>query len=362
MAVVTGASAGVGRATAVALAEAGYDVGLVARGQAGLEAAADDVTRHGGRALAVPADVARWDDVRHVAREVEDRLGPIELWVNSAMTTVFAPAWEVDPADLRRATEVTYLGQVHGALAALEHMRPRNRGTILSVGSALAFRAIPLQSAYCGAKFATRGFMEALRTELLHERSGVMVTMVHLPGVNTPQFGWCRTRLPHHPQPVPPVYEPELVARAIVAAARRRQRQRIVGSWNWLLVQGNKVAPGLFDHYAARSAWSGQQAEQLEPRDNPMGNLEEPLDHAPGSDHGARGRFSDLTGGVRARGFVRSLPEVGRTLQQAVVDRARETWATSRPPANPGRQGMSAPAGRRLPRAGLEPPIDGPSD
>jgi NAD(P)-dependent dehydrogenase (short-subunit alcohol dehydrogenase family) len=313
----------VGRATSIAFAKAGYDVGLVARGEAGLRAAADDVMACGGRALAVQADVANWAEVRRAAHAVEEQLGPVDVWVNNAMTTVFAPVHETDPEEIRRATEVTYLGQVHGAMAALELMRPRDRGVIVSVGSALAFRGIPLQAAYCGSKFAVRGFMQALRTELLHDGCHVRVAMVHLPAVNTPQFGWCRSRLPAQPQPVPPIYQPEAAAKAIVSVARTGRRQRIVGAWTRLVVQGEKVMPGVLDHYAARAAWTAQQ-DLAHPTAERDGNLEKPLDDEPGADHGARGRFGDRARGVLDRHFLRSLGQVGRDLTASVRDRAQE--------------------------------------
>jgi len=305
------------------LAKAGYDVGLIARGEAGLRGAAHDVNSSGGRALAVQADVGNWPDLRRAAHTIEEQLGAVEVWVNVAMTTVFAPVSETDPDEIRRATEVTYLGQVHGAMAALELMRPRDQGVIVSVGSALAFRGIPLQAAYCGSKFAVRGFMQTLRTELLHDGCHVKVTMVHLPAVNTPQFDWCRSRLPGHPQPVPPIYQPEVAAKAIVSAARTGRRQRIVGTWNWMVVQGNKVVPGVFDHYAARSAWSAQQNmdDQTGERD---GNLEKPLDEEPGQDRGARGGFDNRAQGVLDQHFLASLGQVGRDVASAVRDRARE--------------------------------------
>jgi NAD(P)-dependent dehydrogenase (short-subunit alcohol dehydrogenase family) len=307
----------------VALAKAGYDVGLIARGEAGLRATADDVLAAGGRALAVAADVASWADVREAAHAVEGQLGEVDVWVNNAMTTVFAPVRVTDPREIWRATEVTYLGQVHGALAALELMRPRDRGIIVSVGSALAFRGIPLQAAYCGSKFAVRGFMQSLRTELLHEGSHIRVAEVHLPAINTPQFEWCRTRVPGHPQPVPPIYQPEVAARAIVAAARDGRRQRIVGSWNWLVIQGNKVMPGVFDHYAARTGWTSQQmtGELVGERD---GNLDKAVDGEPGTDQGAAGRFGDRASGVLDRDFLRSLGQVGRDVAASIRDRIRE--------------------------------------
>src|SRR4051812_899205 len=219
IAVVTGASGGVGRATAVMLAERGFDVGLVARGTAGLDAAAAAVEHTGARALAVPADVASFEDVDRAAARTEEQLGPIDVWVNNAMTTVFAPIWDVEPSDFERAIEVTFLGQVWGTKAALARMRPRNSGTIVNVGSALAFMGIPLQSAYCASKFACRGFFESVRAELIHEESAIRISMVHLPAVNTPQFDWCETTLPTHPQPVPPIYQPEVAAKAIVEVA-----------------------------------------------------------------------------------------------------------------------------------------------
>jgi short-subunit dehydrogenase len=327
--VITGASAGVGRATAIAFADAGYDVGLVARGEDGLRRAADDVLRRGGRALAVDADVASWPDVRAAAHAVEDELGPVAVWVNNAMATVFAPVERTGAAELQRATEVTYLGQVHGALAALEVMRPRDRGTIVSVGSALAFRAIPLQAAYCASKFATRGFMESLRTELLHAHSGIRVSMVHLPAVNTPQFEWSRSRLDRQPQPVPPIYHPEVAARAIVAVARSGRRQRIVGGWNRLIIEGNKVAPGVFDHYAARTAWSAQEVQDqpVEPRD---GNLYEPLDDTTGCDRGAHGPFGDRSGRTITIGFLRTLPNTMAEVVASARDRFGEVVSTVR--------------------------------
>jgi NAD(P)-dependent dehydrogenase (short-subunit alcohol dehydrogenase family) len=212
-------------------------------------------------------------------------------------------------------------------MAALDLMRPRDRGVIVSVGSALAFRGIPLQAAYCGSKFAVRGFMQTLRTELLHEGSHIRVSMVHLPAVNTPQFSWCRSRLPGHPQPVPPIYEPEVAARAIVAAAGSGRRERIVGTWNWLVVQGNKVMPGVLDHYAARSAWSAQENARQRTGER-EGNLDKPLDDEPGTDHGAHGGFADRAGGVLDPHFLRSLGQAGRDLAASIRDRARERLST----------------------------------
>jgi NAD(P)-dependent dehydrogenase (short-subunit alcohol dehydrogenase family) len=325
--VITGASAGIGRATVRAFAEEGYDVALLARGRAGLDEAAREVVNLGRRPLAIPTDVADPEAVRSAARQVEAELGPIDVWVNNAMSTVFSPVADLTAAEIHRATDVTYHGQVHGILAALEVMRPRDRGTIVSVGSALAFRSIPLQAAYCGAKFATRGFIESLRTELIHDGSGIRITEVHLPGVNTPQFDWCRNKLPMRPKPVEPVYRPEFCARAIVRAAESPPRHRIVGSWNWLLVQGNKFMPGVFDHYAARTAVDGQQSDEPV-LDGAADNLYEPVDGSPESTHGASGRFEDLTGGVLTVGFLKTLPQVASDLAAAARERARV--ATSR--------------------------------
>jgi NAD(P)-dependent dehydrogenase (short-subunit alcohol dehydrogenase family) len=288
VAVVTGASAGVGRATVRALAERGYDVGLLARGEAGLEAAAKDVEAAGRRALAVSVDVADAAAVDAAAR-VEQELGPIDVWVNDAFSAVFAPFWEVAPEEFQRATEVTYLGFVWGTRAALARMRPRNRGVIVQVGSALAYRGIPLQSAYCGAKHAIQGFTESLRCELLHEGSGVRVTMVQLPAVNTPQFSWGLTRLPRHPQPVPPIYDPALIAQAIVHAAEHPQRREFwVGGSTAATLLANKVAAGLLDRYLGRTGFDSQQTDRPVDPARPA-NLWQPADDD--SDFGAHGEF-----------------------------------------------------------------------
>ncbi len=286
VAVITGASAGVGRATARAFAQQGARVGLLARGQDGLEAARRDVEAAGGRALVVPTDVADADAVERAATAVEDALGPVDVWVNNAMTSVFSPVSELKAAEVRRVTEVTYLGSVHGTLAALRRMLPRDRGTIVQVGSALSYRAIPLQAAYCGAKFATRGFLDSLRCELLHDGSKVRLTMVHLPALNTPQFGWVRTRLPGHPQPVPPIYQPEVAARAVVWAADHPGRERLVAGSTVATVWASKLAPGLLDRYLARTGVEGQQTDDPVEPDRPD-NLWEPLE----GDRGAHGGF-----------------------------------------------------------------------
>ncbi|HSC90866.1 MAG TPA: SDR family oxidoreductase [Gaiellaceae bacterium] len=286
VAVVTGGSAGIGRATARLLADGGADVAVLARGEERLGAARRDLEGRGVRALALRVDVADAAAVEEAAARVEADLGPISVWVNNAMATVFAPAWAIDPDEYRRATEVTYLGAVHGTLAALRRMRPRDRGTIVQVGSALAFRGIPLQAPYCASKHALQGFTESVRTELLHERSRVHLTMVHLPAHNTPQFEWGRTRMPRHPRPVPPIFQPEVAAEAIVAAARLRRRELFVGWPTLQAVWGNRLAPSLVDLYLARTGVRSQQTD--EGVDLPrLDNLFEP---APG-DYAAHGTF-----------------------------------------------------------------------
>ena len=329
IAVVTGASAGVGRATAVAFAAEGFDVALLARGEKGLEEAATEVERAGGRALFVPTDVSRPEEVDAAAGRIEAELGPIEVWVNDAMTTVFAPSWDVGAEDFRRAVEVTFLGQVWGTQAALQRMRPRDRGTIVNVGSALAFIGIPLQSAYCASKFACRGYFESVRAELIHEGSNVRMSMVHLPAVNTPQFDWCETTLDRHPQPVPPIYQPEVPAKFIVEAALDGRRSKVVGSWNKLLVGAAQVAPSLANQYAAIGAWESQLTDQPVGPDR-QANLRRPVDA--GSDHGAHGEFDEKAGGFLDPHFLRSLPDTGRKFGRAVVATAREKVRRHRRP------------------------------
>ena len=240
--VITGASAGVGRASAIAFAQKGWNVALIARGKEGLEGARRDVEAAGGHALVLPLDVADADAVFAAADQVVARWGRIDVWINDAMVTIFAPVKEITPEEFRRVTEVTYLGQVHGTMAALKHMRPRNQGTIVQVGSALSYRAIPLQSAYCGAKFAIRGFTDSLRSELEHEQSRIRLTMVQLPAVNTPQFDWARSRMPRKLQPVPPIYQPEAIASEIVRAALEAPRELWIGRSALKAIFGGDVA------------------------------------------------------------------------------------------------------------------------
>jgi NAD(P)-dependent dehydrogenase (short-subunit alcohol dehydrogenase family) len=279
--VITGASAGVGRATAREFARSGARIGLLARGPERLEAARREVEELGGRALAIPTDVAD-------AEQVEREFGPIDIWVNNAMTTVFAPFHEITAAEYRRATEVTYLGTVHGTMAALKRMRPRDRGTIVQVGSALAYRAIPLQSPYCGAKHAIRGFTDSIRCELMHDGSHVHITMVQMPALNTPQFDWCRNKLPHESQPVPPIYQPEVAARGIAFAARNRRREVNVGLSSVITIWGNKLLPGLGDRYLARTGYKSQQTSEPLDRNRPD-NLYQPVR----GDYSAHGRFDN---------------------------------------------------------------------
>jgi short-subunit dehydrogenase len=274
---VTGASAGVGRAVAHAFARRGARVGLLARGEEGLADAAREVRELGGEAHAVAVDVADHAAVEGAAAEIEERLGPLDVWVNDAMATIFAPFHETDAADFERATRVTYLGAVHGTMAALKRMRERDRGTVVQVGSALSYRAIPLQAAYCGAKFAIRGFTDSVRTELIHEGSGVWITMVQLPAVNTPQFEWCRTRLPDHPQPVPPIYQPEVAAAGIYAAAHRRRREVWVGYGAVKAIVGGQLAPRFADRYLARNGYGSQQIDGEPVGPDRADNLYEPV-------------------------------------------------------------------------------------
>ncbi|MFD2765313.1 SDR family oxidoreductase [Micromonospora eburnea] len=292
VAVITGASAGVGRATARLLARRGIAIALLARGRTGLDAAAAEVRAAGSRALPVEVDMAEYDQVVAAGQRVEAELGPIDLWINDAFSSVFAPFQQTRPEEFRRATEVTYLGYVHGTRVALHHMVPRDRGTIVQVGSALAYRGIPLQATYCGAKHAIVGFTEALRCELMHDRSKVRVTMVQLPALNTPQFDWLLSRLPRHAQPVPPIYDPMVAARAIVGAADRPGRREYwVGVSTALTILGNRIAPGLLDRYLARTGYDSQQAERPTDQDRPV-NLWQPADGPDGRDYGARGSFT----------------------------------------------------------------------
>ena len=284
--VITGASAGVGRATARNFARHGARIALLARGTDGLEAAQREVQELGGTAIVIPVDVANAEQVEAAAARVEIDLGKIDIWINNAMASVFSPIKEMTPEEFRRVTEVTYLGYVYGTLAALKRMLPRDRGVIVQVGSALAYRGIPLQSAYCAAKHAVQGFCDSLRCELLHDNSGVRLTMVQLPALNTPQFGWVKSRLPRKAQPVPPIFQPEVAAEAIYFAAHNPRREFYVGAPSVAVISINKLAPGLLDYILARTGYDSQQYDGAEDPNRPN-NLWQPV---PG-DHGAHGAF-----------------------------------------------------------------------
>ncbi|HEX4287943.1 MAG TPA: SDR family oxidoreductase [Trebonia sp.] len=314
--VITGASAGIGRATAELFGRRGANVVLIARGEDGLQAAVDAVEKAGGSALAVSADVADFDAVDRAATQAEESFGPIDVWVNVAFTSVFAPFWEIKPDEFRRVTEVSYLGFVHGTMAALARMRPRNRGTIVQVGSALGYRAIPLQSAYCGAKHAINGFTESVRCELLHEGSKVRITIAQMPAVNTPQFSWVLSRLPRQPQPVPPIYQPEVAAQGVVFAADHADRkEHWVGASTAGTIMAQKFAAPVLDRYLARTGFDSQQTEQRVAPGRPN-NLWAPVDQPPGSDEGAHGVFDS-----RAH---------ARSAQLTVTERVEEAGATVR--------------------------------
>jgi NAD(P)-dependent dehydrogenase (short-subunit alcohol dehydrogenase family) len=291
--VVTGASGGIGRATARLFGAEGAKVALLARGETGLRGAAEEVRAAGGQALAIPTDMADYAQVRAAAERTEAELGPIDVWVNVAFSSVFAEFVDIEPEEFRRTTEVTYLGFVYGTRVALDLMLPRDHGTIVQTGSALAKRGIPLQSAYCGAKHAIQGFHESLRTELLHRGTRVRTTIVHMPAVNTPQFDWVESRLPNHAQPVPPIYQPEVAARALVYAADHPSRREYwVGGSTVATLLANRVIPGLLDRYLARTGFGSQQTDQ--PRDPAQpANLWKPADGKDGRDFGTHGRFDD---------------------------------------------------------------------
>lgn len=291
--VITGASAGVGRAITREFAKRRAAIGLIARNKERLEAAKHEVEQAGGRAIVLPADVSDAAQVEQASDRVQREFGPITVWVNNAMTTVFAPVDEITPDEFRRATEVTYLGFVYGTMAALRRMKRRDRGSIVQVGSALAYRSVPLQAPYCGAKHAIVGFTDSLRSELIHDRSNIHLTMVHLPAMNTPQFDWCRSKLPRHPQPVPPIYEPEVAARAVVWAAYHKRREVYVGFSTVKAIYGQMLAPGFADRYLARNGYQSQQTSEPVASDR-KDNLFEPV---PG-DFSAHGDFDQ-----RARHF-----------------------------------------------------------
>ncbi|MFI7609957.1 SDR family oxidoreductase [Nonomuraea terrae] len=294
VAVVTGASGGVGRAVARELGARGAKVALIARGTTGLGAAAVDVGAEGGTGLGYEADMADYDQVRSAAERIEAEMGPISVWINTAFSSVFAKFSDISPDEYERTTAVTYLGYVWGTKVALDLMRPRNAGTIVQTGSALSYRGIPLQSAYCGAKHAIKGFTESVRTELLADRSGIDITLVQLPAVNTPQFEWVLSKLRRHPQPVPPIYQPEVAARAIVHAAEHPERKEYwVGASTAATLLAQRVAPALVDRYLARTGTKSQQTDDKEPTG--VANLWQPADES--ADYGAHGAFDDRSHG-----------------------------------------------------------------
>lgn len=293
--VITGASAGIGRATARLFAARGDRLALLARGRGGLTAAAAEVEALGGRALVLPTDVADHTEVEAAADRAEETFGPIDVWVNNAFSTVFAPFTEIAPEEYRRATDVTYLGFVNGTRAALTRMLPRDTGAVVQVGSALGARSVPLQSVYCGAKHAINGFSSSVRTELLHRRSRVHLTVVQLPAVNTPQFDWVLARLPYTPRPVAPVYQPEVAARAVLHAADHpRRKQYYVGASTTAALLANNLAPALLDRYLARTGYDSQQTPEPLDNDRPV-NLWHAPDAGTGADHGAHGAFDDTS-------------------------------------------------------------------
>lgn len=303
-AVICGGTAGVGRATAHALAQAGFRVAVIARGERGLAETCQALEAYGVKVLGISADVADAEEIDRAAERIEAELGPIEIWINAAMATVFGPAERITAAEYKRVTDVTYLGFVHGTLAALRHMQPRDRGTIVQVGSALSYRAIPLQSAYCAAKFAIRGFTDSLRCELIHSKSRVRLTMVQLPAHNTPQFDWSRNKMSKRPQPVPPIHTPEVAARAILRAASEAPRELWLGRASFQAIIGNMFMPGLLDRMMAKQAWSGQLTDEPADPERPD-NLFEPVEGL----HRIEGRFDD---GVKDHAVALSSETVGK--------------------------------------------------
>ncbi len=310
-AVICGGTAGVGRATAHALAQAGYRIAVIARREQGLADTRSELEAAGAKVLAIAADVADAEAIDRAAERIEKELGPIEIWVNAAMATVFGPVNKISAAEFKRVTEVTYLGFVHGTLAALRHMESRNRGTIVQVGSALSYRAIPLQSAYCAAKFAIRGFTDSLRCELIHTNSRVRLTMVQLPAHNTPQFDWSRNKMQKRPQPVPPIHTPEVAARAIVRAATDAPRELWLGRASFQAIIGNMFMPGLLDRMMAKQAWSGQMTDEPSSDEQPD-NLFQPVEGLHRIDgrfgaqakHKALGLSSETVGKLAAAGLA----------------------------------------------------------
>jgi NAD(P)-dependent dehydrogenase (short-subunit alcohol dehydrogenase family) len=326
--VITGASAGLGRAIARAYGRRRARVGLLARGRDGLNAARREIEEAGGEAIVLPTDVSESAQVEAAAQTVEERFGPIDIWINNAMVSVLSPIKEMTAQEFRRVTEVTYLGVVHGTLSALRRMLPRNQGVIVQVGSALAYRGIPLQAAYCGAKHAIQGFTDSLRCELLHDRSAVRVTMIQLPALNTPQFEWVKTRLPFSPQPAPPIFQPEVAAEAIVWAAEHDRPELYVGASTVAAIVGDKIAPRIGDWYLARTGYSSQQTDEPVAPGRPD-NLWQPL----AGDHGAHGTFDDRAHGHSSYFWLttrRRTIGVGAVAVGAFIATVIKRWRSSR--------------------------------
>lgn len=325
VAVITGATAGVGRAVVREFAKRKAWIGLIARDKDRLEATRQEVQKAGGQALALSVDVADAAAMENAAAQVKDKFGKIDVWVNNAMATIFAPVTDITPEEYKRATEVTYLGCVYGTMNALKHMLPVNKGTIVQVGSALAYRSIPYQSAYCGAKHGIIGFTDSLRSELIHLRSDVHLCVVDLPAVNTPQFSWCRTRLPRHPQPVPPIYEPEVPARAIYWAAHHKRREVYVGAPTMKAIYGQEVAPGYADQYLGETGYNSQQTGQPVSPSRPD-NLFEPV---PGN-YAARGIFSDRASSYSIQSWVNLHRVTAALMGLAVVGAGTYLWGKNK--------------------------------
>lgn len=328
MVVITGASAGIGRATAALFGARGAKVGLIARGTLGLDGVTHEVQREGGQALAIEADTADFVQVNVAATRIEEAFGPIDVWINVAFTSVFAPFSQIEPDEFRRVTEVSYLGFVYGTRVALDRMKPRDHGTIVQVGSALSYRSIPLQSAYCGAKHAINGFTESVRTELLHEKSAVHITIVQMPAVNTPQFSWVLSRLPNHPQPVPPIYQPEVAARGVLFAADHPTRKQYwVGGTTAATIIAQKFAAPLLDRYLARTGYKSQQTDKPVDPGRPS-NLWQPADGPSGQDFGTHGVFDyqahSNSSQMWASQHVRTASAIALTLG-SIVARARRS-------------------------------------
>lgn len=324
--VITGASAGVGRAVARRFAQAGAQIGLIARGLEGLEGAKADVEKLGGKAIICQADVADAEAVEQAAQKVEDEFGAIDVWINNATTSVFSPVKEMTPEEFRRVTEVTYLGVVYGTQSALKRMLPRENGTIINVGSALAYRAIPLQSAYCAAKHAIQGFTESLRTELIHDKSNITVTMVQLPAVNTPQFSWNKTRLPRKARPVPPIYQPEIMADAIFYAAHATRREVTIGYPAVKAIYGNKIAPGYADWVLGNNGYEMQMTDERVDPNRPH-NLWEPVE----GDRGAHGAFDDIAYDFSPQAWANTHPKITAAISLGVLAGAAVLWSRLRP-------------------------------